>query len=135
MGVSALTPHTRLRLLTSIEAIPIEQFQSSSHVFSAITGGGGHLGWFDGPFFSSKKSKSRWILKPVQEYFTAAFRDLGVEGGLLEVRQGKGPGGEEGWCWVEKGGHEVQGGAQVGWKVLDERDVRGAGQSGVMQGL
>jgi hypothetical protein len=116
-----------------VEALPIDQFQSSSHVFSAITGGGGHLGWFDGPLFSSTKSKSRWILKPVQEYFTAAFRDLDVRGGLLEV--GKGPGGEGGWQWVQKGGHDVQGGTRVGWKVLDDREISGAGQSGVMQGL
>ena len=115
--------------------LPIEQFQSSTHVFSAVTGGGGHLGWFDGPFFSRTKSKSRWILKPVQEYLTAAFRDLDVQGGQLEVVESEGPGGEGGWQWVEKGGHEVQGGKKVGWKVLDEQDVSGAGQSGVMQGL
>jgi len=51
------------------------------------------------------------------------------------MTEGGGPGGDEGWQWVLKGGHEVQGGAQVGWKVLNEGDVRGAGQSGVLQGL
>jgi hypothetical protein len=117
------------------EVLPIDQFQASSHVFAAITGGGGHLGWFDGPFFSFKKSKSRWILKPVQEFFRAAFRDLDIQGGQIQIEEGKGPSGDEGWNWVKAGGHEVQGGARVGWKVLDEREVGGAGKSGVMQGL
>ena len=116
-------------------ALPIEEFQASSHVFEAITGGGGHLGWFDGPFLSSKKSKSRWIVKPVSEFLKAGFRDLEIEGGSITVSHGKGPGGEEGWEWVKEGGHEVQGGTRVGWKVLDEKDVKGAGQSGVLQGL
>jgi hypothetical protein len=66
---------------------------------------------------------------------TAAFRDLDVQGGPLEVVRADGPGGEAGWQWVEGGGHDVQGGKKVGWKMLDEQDVAGAGQSGVMQGL
>ena len=66
---------------------------------------------------------------------TAAFRDLDVLGGQLEVVESEGPGGEAGWQWIQKGGHGVQGGKKVGWKVLDEQDVSGAGQSGVMQGL
>lgn len=56
-------------------------------------------------------------------------------GGRITVSQGSGPGGEEGWSWVEEGGHEVQGGGRVGWKVLDEKEVSGAGESGVLQGL
>lgn len=122
-------------------ALPIEQFQSSSYVFEAITGGGGHLGWFDGPFFSSTKSKSRWIVKPVREFLKAAFRDLEPQGGSVTVSLGKGPGpesgsgSEAGWNWVTEGGHEVQGGTRVGWKVLDEKDIKGAGESGVLQGL
>ena len=54
---------------------------------------------------------------------------------MLQVVERAGAGGEKGWQWVENGGHEVQGGTRVGWKVLDDRDVSGAGQSGVMQGL
>lgn len=29
----------------------------------------------------------------------------------------------------------MQGGSRVGWKVLEEREISGAGQSGVLQGL
>jgi len=54
---------------------------------------------------------------------------------MVKVIESKGPGGEDGWQWVEEGGHEVQGGTRVGWRVLDDRDISGAGQSGVMQGL
>lgn len=104
-------------------------------MFEAITGGGGHLGWFDGPFFSSTKSKSRWIIKPVQEFFTAAFDELEQRGGVVTVTKGTGPRQETDWQWVTEGGHEVQGGGQVGWKVLQESEVSGAGQSGVLQGL
>jgi hypothetical protein len=118
-----------------LDALPIDQFQASSHVFEAITGGGGHLGWFDGPFFSRKRSKSRWIVTPVREFLFAAFRDLDVQGGDVEIEESTGPDGGAGWQWVLKGGHDVQGGARVGWKVLDDGDIKGAGQSGVMQGL
>ncbi|KIR31098.1 anon-23da protein [Cryptococcus deuterogattii MMRL2647] len=39
-------------------------------------GGGGHLGWFDGPFFDKTKSKHRWVLKPVSEFILACTQDL-----------------------------------------------------------
>lgn len=74
-------------------------------------------------------------MKPILEFFGAAFRDLDQKGGPVTVTIGAGPEAEDGWSWVEKGGHEVQGGQRVGWKVLDEGEVHGAGQSGVLQGL
>lgn len=80
-------------------------------------------------------------MKPVKEFLKAAFRDLEPQGGEITVSLGKGPGSEpsssseDGWNWVKEGGHEVQGGTRVGWKVLDEKDIKGAGESGVLQGL
>ncbi|WWC66635.1 uncharacterized protein I206_100538 [Kwoniella pini CBS 10737] len=116
-------------------ALPLEELKSSSHVVTAITGSGGHLGWFDGPFplWSSMKSKSRWVLKPVSEFFIAAARDLDVAGGNLQIQE------EEGWDWVVEGGHDIPGLARRGWKVLKEGEmVKGEGdegENGVLQGL
>ncbi|BEI82219.1 hypothetical protein CcaverHIS002_0300870 [Cutaneotrichosporon cavernicola] len=56
-------------------ALPITQVQDASHVYLAVTGGGGHLGWFDGPM-KGPKSKGRWVVKPMGEFLTAAARDL-----------------------------------------------------------
>ncbi|OXG51937.1 anon-23da protein [Cryptococcus neoformans] len=57
-------------------ALPLDEFVASSHIYTAVTGGGGHLGWFDGPFFDKTKSKQRWVLKPVSEFISACTRDL-----------------------------------------------------------
>jgi hypothetical protein len=96
----------------------------------AITGSGGHLGWFDGNWFSTRGSKSRWILKPASEFLEAATRDLGIEGGDVQVKR------EDGWDWVESGGHEIQGGGRRGWRVLrEDADVEGAEGTGALQGL
>ncbi|WVF65970.1 hypothetical protein IAT40_000708 [Kwoniella sp. CBS 6097] len=114
--------------------LPLEEIKASSHIYAAITGSGGHLGWFDGPFplFSSTKSKSRWVLKPVSEFLLAAERDLGVAGAVKTVE-------EDGWELVEEGGHEIPSLKLVAWKVLSEGEVISGegdeGEGGVVQGL
>ncbi|KAK6905284.1 anon-23da protein [Kwoniella mangroviensis CBS 8886] len=117
-------------------ALPLEELKSSTHVVTAITGSGGHLGWFDGPFplWSPTKSKHRWVLKPVSEFLTATARDLDVVGGNIDVVQ------EEGWEWVEDDqGHAIPGLHRRGWKVLKEgEEILGEGdegETGVIQGL
>ncbi|RXK38700.1 hypothetical protein M231_04010 [Tremella mesenterica] len=72
-------------------ALPIAEFQASSHVYAAITGPGGHLGWFCGPLFASReKRKARWIVIPAVEWLTAASRDLPSRGNVVvEVRPSK----------------------------------------------
>lgn len=85
------------------------------------------MGWFDGPFFSYRHNKHRWVLHPVAEFLTAAYRDLGSEGGEVEVVK------EEGWEWVSRGGHEVQGGGRRGWRVLQEGlEVEGSEGTGAL---
>jgi len=43
---------------------------------------------------------------------------------------------EGGWEWVEKEGHEMQGGGRIGWRLLKEGEVIEGGEgSGVLQGL
>ncbi|CAK9783619.1 unnamed protein product [Cutaneotrichosporon oleaginosum] len=56
-------------------ALPISQVQEGSHVYLAVTGAGGHLGWFDGPI-KGPASRRRWVVKPMGEFLTAAARDL-----------------------------------------------------------
>lgn len=53
-------------------ALPFTQVQKGSHVQLAVTGGGGHLGWFDGSF----GSKTRWVRIPIAEFLSAGARDL-----------------------------------------------------------
>lgn len=115
-------------------SLPISEIASSSHVYGAITGGGGHLGWFEGP-----RARTRWILRPVSEWLTAAYRDMPRAGGMLDATKA-----ENGWTWVEKPAHAITGvgekmgggGGKVGWKVLDEGEViRGEEGEGVLQGL
>jgi len=116
-----------------LASLPIASFRASTHVFAAITGAGGHLGWFSGPFFGPA-SKSRWSLKPVSEFLVAACRDLPPTNIIVETRPGEG-----GWEWVGENAHEITGvgvDGTVGWKVLKEGEVReGEGRSGVLQGL
>jgi hypothetical protein len=116
--------------------LPISSISSSSHVYLAITGSGGHLGWFDG-----KGQKTRWILKPIQEFLVAATRDLGLEGRNVEVvsgdehgdANGNGNGGG-GWEWVVEPAHDMVG--RVGWRVMKEGEiVAGEEGEGVLQGL
>ncbi|WWC85872.1 uncharacterized protein L201_000739 [Kwoniella dendrophila CBS 6074] len=116
-------------------ALPLEELKASSHVITAITGSGGHLGWFDGPFplWAPKKSKQRWVLRPVSEFLTAAARDLHTAGGPVKVTE------EDGWEWVKEGGHGIPSLDRRGWKVLKEgEEVKGEndeGETGVIQGL
>lgn len=123
------------------EYLPVDQVHDSSHVYLAITGSGGHLGWFDGPFWGTKPNKRRWITLPVLEFLQAATRDLGVEGGNVEVEQGGAPGEGlqepgQGWTWVKSGGHEVQGGGRRGWRVLREGvEVESKEGTGALQGF
>jgi hypothetical protein len=116
-------------------SLPLEGFSKSSHVLAAVTGGGGHLGWFDGPFFgSAAKRKSRWVLKPVQEFFRASVRDAPssrADSIHVDVQQE-----DDGFTYV-KGAHGTgRAGKRVGWMVLSESEVvRGSDESGVLQGL
>jgi hypothetical protein len=42
---------------------------------------------------------------------------------------------ENTWHFVTSGGHPVQGGGKVGWRVLGDDEVDGTAESGVLQGL
>ncbi|KAK8845607.1 hypothetical protein IAR55_006323 [Kwoniella newhampshirensis] len=116
------------------EALPVEELQASSHIYAAVTGSGGHLGWFDGPYFDKVKSRQRWVLKPISEFLTAASRDLPLaEGKEVELVE------EDGWEWVKKPAYEIPGVERIGWKVLREGEiVQGEddeGEQGMTQGL
>jgi hypothetical protein len=116
-------------------SLPIEGFSKASHVLAAVTGGGGHLGWFDGPLFgSAAKRKRRWVLKPVQQFFTAAVRDRpSSRGSGVDVHVTK---EADGFSYVEGELGTGRGGKRVGWKELDEGEVvQGTNGSGVLQGL
>jgi hypothetical protein len=137
-------------------ALPIDEFTASTHVYTGVSGGGGHLGWFEG-----NSADRRWVLKPVSEFLTAATRDLAIQGAPVlarsnsqasqdvtlaraEVSNDSTTGGqsssEAGWEWVEDNAHEMAGvGSEtgnVGWKVLKEgEEIHGAQGSGSLQGL
>lgn len=112
-------------------SLPIEDFADSSHLYAAISGGGGHLGWFEG-----RRANDRWVKKPVSEWFTATTRDLQIAGEQLEVDKDA-----DGWSWIPHPAHAVAGvgGSRkgtVGWKVLKEgEDILGAEGEGPLQGL
>jgi hypothetical protein len=117
------------------EALPLPEILSSTHVYGAVTGGGGHLGWFEGG-----RAERRWILRPVSEWIRAAYKDFELAGSAVKTVDD----GDKGWQWVEKPAHEVRGvgevqgggGGRLGWKVLNEGEViRGEEGEGVMQGL
>ncbi|WVQ80966.1 hypothetical protein IAT38_003073 [Cryptococcus sp. DSM 104549] len=121
-------------------SLPFSEFRASSHVYAAVTGSGGHLGWFDGPFFNKVQSKRRWVLKPVSEFLTAASRDLPLVGAAVEVEVEQcGERGEEKWEWVKEPAQDIPGLKRVGWRVVDEGEVvKGEsyeGEEGLMQGL
>jgi hypothetical protein len=106
-----------------------------------VTGAGGHLGWFDGPFWGGR-SKSRWISKPAIEWLGAASRELGPVGRVVieqDTNDQSGQGEKQAgtaWTWVRDAGHAIQGGGRRGWKVLDAHEVvHGEEGSGVLQGL
>ncbi|KAL1412997.1 hypothetical protein Q8F55_000746 [Vanrija albida] len=96
------------------DALPINEVQDGSHVHLAVTGGGGHLGWFDGAWGST----DRWVRTPIAEFLAAAARDL-PPGPSVVV----GDKDADGWFWVEGEPVPSQTGAdpsRVGWKVLAE---------------
>lgn len=102
----------------------------------AVTARGGHLGWFNGPFFTSKSSgrypQQRWILEPVRDYITAILEQTDFErdtvpGPRTIRREGE-------WTWIEDSEKELYG--PFGWKVVQEgKQVEGAESSGVLAGL
>lgn len=97
------------------DVLPVPQVEASSHVHLAVTGSGGHLGWFDGPLFG-KRRQSRWVVKPVAEFLTAAARDLAARGHVKLLH-------EDGWEWVDDLPRPIQTGAEptrLGWRVLQE---------------
>lgn len=130
-------------------ALPIGLVQDGTHVQLAVTGGGGHLGWFNGPF-TGPHSRDRWVRKPIAEFLIAATRDLkpgpevtvtyGEEAEYTKVIDKMAPDtlGVDGveistnqWAWVDGEIFACQTGAEpsrVGWKVLcvdvDERKWR-----------
>ena len=122
--------HCLLLLIEAfLAAIPVDEIQSSSHVFVAVTPGGGHLGWF-----TDLSSKERWVRKPISEFLSAATRDLSITNALVTVEA------INGWEWVKSPAHEVNGvggeDGRIGWRVLEESElVIGAEGTGVMQGL
>ncbi|CAD6576958.1 MAG: hypothetical protein TREMPRED_001829 [Tremellales sp. Tagirdzhanova-0007] len=97
-------------------AIPVDEIQSSSHVFVAVTPGGGHLGWF-----TDLSSKERWVRKPISEFLSAATRDLSITNALVTVEA------INGWEWVKSPAHEVNGvggeDGRIGWRVLEESEL------------
>lgn len=108
------------------DALPVPEVTSSSHVQMAVTGAGGHLGWFDGPLFGKsccteeKCHTSRWILRPIREFLAAAGRDLLPRAEvktLTEVKDG------EEWTFVDAPPMIPQTGAdptRIGWRVTQE---------------
>ena len=156
---SPTSPKSCYHSLTCLPAgaLPIDEFTASTHVYTGVSGGGGHLGWFEG-----NSADRRWVLKPVSEFLTAATRDLAIQGAPVVVRRepkasqdvtltrdaevsnGSATGGQSttgtGWEWVEDNAHEMAGvGSEtgnVGWKVLIEgEEIHGAQGSGSLQGL
>ncbi|ODN79060.1 anon-23da protein [Cryptococcus wingfieldii CBS 7118] len=123
-------------------ALPLTGIQASTHIYTAITRAGGHLGWFDGPLFGSPaKTKHRWILQPVSEWLEACARDLRAPGEDARAAVGVGVEVEEvdGWEWVKEARYTIPGVERVGWKVLREGEVvageEDEGEGGLVQGL
>lgn len=126
-------------------SLPIEAVESSSHVVLAISSGGGHLGFLDGPFvqkpFSDPKKtgypQQRWIVKPVSEFLQAAVDALEPEADAenrgVPVHR-KAEEGEDGWEWVADSEGDTYG--RVGWKEVEHGElIEGAESSGPLQGL
>lgn len=118
-------------------ALPFTQVQKGSHVQLAVTGGGGHLGWFDGPFWS----KTRWVRIPIAEFLAAGARDLapraevivesdegidekeGVMETDIEYQEAVKEKGESRWEWCKGPLVVPQTGARptrIGWRVVAE---------------
>jgi hypothetical protein len=100
-------------------------------VVLAVTGGGGHLGWFDGPLFhrGNKYPQQRWIVKPVSEFLRSAASSVRKD----VVHRRDVEDGDDGWQWVV--GSETDTYGKVGWKVETKDKVKGAEESGTLQGL
>ena len=56
-----------------LAALPIEEIANSPYACMAVTGGGGHIGWFTG-----YRAEERWCVRPAMEWLGAATRDLPV---------------------------------------------------------
>ena len=60
----------------------------------------------------------------------------GVTGSAGDTRGPGEEGKEDGWVWVKRGGHAIQGGGRRGWRVLKAHEVIHGGEGdGVLQGL
>lgn len=107
----------------------------------AVTPSGGHLGWFDGPFATKPGSdpkktgypQQRWIVRPVSEFFDSVIEGMELgknanSGGRKVIK------GDDGWKWVQGSEGDTYG--RVGWKEISHGEhIRGAGSSGILQGL
>jgi len=51
-------------------SLPEETSRESSHVILAKMPGGGHMGFFDGPW-SGRGKRERWMIKPILEFLQA----------------------------------------------------------------
>lgn len=126
LGINALDDP-----VVSGQSLPVDEVSASSHAVLAVTSHGGHLGWFDGPFFGgrARPRQKRWIIKPIAEYVTALLDHTEDESPRRTVEREA-----DGWSWVEGSERDTYG--RVGWReVEDDRLVSGAESSGVLQGL
>lgn len=64
----------------------------------------GHLGWFEGgsPLF---RAPSRWVHRPISEFFKAALEELVLsKGRLADQKGGSAAGDQAAWSAVEEEG-------------------------------
>ncbi|KZT22921.1 AB-hydrolase YheT [Neolentinus lepideus HHB14362 ss-1] len=59
--------------IVTVDNIPVCQILQSSWVIQAITGGGGHMGWFESPNRSGQNYQ-RWYVKPTVQYLLALLK-------------------------------------------------------------
>ncbi len=118
----------RIYLFTA--SLPLSLVESSSHVILAITGAGGHLGWFDGPYFKrgDQYPQQRWVLKPISEFLKAAVTALTEQADARKVVKG-----DDGWTWVVGSEGDLYG--RVGWKEKAGHEVVHGAEDGTLQGL
>ncbi|TFK53230.1 AB-hydrolase YheT [Heliocybe sulcata] len=62
--------------IVTVDNIPVCQILQSPWVIQAITGGGGHMGWFE-PSTGGGRTFERWYVKPTAQ-FLLAIRELGL---------------------------------------------------------
>ncbi|KAJ9121639.1 hypothetical protein QFC22_002259 [Naganishia vaughanmartiniae] len=122
-------------------SLPLEEVQSSTHVVMAVTPSGGHLGWFDGPFAMKPGSdpkktgypQQRWIVKPVSEFFDSVIEGMELQENAKSADR-RVIQGDDGWEWVQGSEGDTYG--RVGWKEVSHGEhIKGAGSSGILQGL